>query len=206
MGTKAEQSQTRTQERRRRRRARAGWRRRDRALAPVVVAQRLGIPVADLARAMRAAGVQQQLTEAQAKDWIAGPETSPEWFTTLLGERLARAAEQEFRRQRAEEQRQLRELAVEQSALAKVKAGKKRFNDDEWLYVQDRAFRAAEDLARGGAEGEVGDFGRQVLRAVGVDADDHPAWPVHADGCDGNGDVRCRCGWSRCAQSGGRPC
>ena len=64
MGTKAEQSQTRTQERRRRRRARAGWRRRDRALAPVVVAQRLGIPVADLARAMRAAGVQQQLTEA----------------------------------------------------------------------------------------------------------------------------------------------
>ena len=122
MGTEAEQSQPRTEERRRRKRARAGRRRRDRALATVVVAQRLGIPVADLAGAMRAAGIRQQLTEARAKDWIADPETVPEWFTTLPGERLARAAGQEFRRHQAEERRQLRELAVGQSALAKVKA------------------------------------------------------------------------------------
>jgi hypothetical protein len=181
----------RAEEHRRRKHAKADRRRRDRALVPVVVAQGVGIPVADVARAMRAAGEDRQLTEVEATDWISDPETAPEWFTTLLGERLARAAEAEYRRQQAEEQRQLRELAVEQSAWAKVQAGKRRFGDDEWVFVHDWAFRAAKDLVRSGPEVDVTDEERRVLLAVGVDADDHSTWPVHAGGCDGEGDEQC---------------
>jgi hypothetical protein len=191
MSTKAEQSPARAEGRRRRKQAKADRRRRDRALVPVVVAQRVGVPVADLARAMRAAGVHQQLAEAEAKDWLCDPETAPEWFTTLVGERLARAAEAEYHRQQAEEQWQLRELAVEQSALAKIQAGKRRFSDDEWVFVHDWAFRAAKDLVGVGPEGNVTDKERRVLLAVGVDADDHSTWPVHAGGCDGEGDEHC---------------
>lgn len=194
MNTNTQASEARAAERHRRKRARAERRRRDRALAPVTVAQRLGIPVADLARAMRSAGVHEQLTEAQARDWTTAPETAPEWLTVLRGDRLARAAEQEYRRQQDNEQRELRELTAEQSALEKVEAGGKRFSDSEWLYVQDWAFRAARDLVRGSSDVEADDFGRRVLLAVGVDAEDHATWPVHARGCDGEGDAHC---WMR---------
>jgi len=68
---------------------------------------------------------------------------------------------------------------------------KKRFTDDEWLYVEDWAFRAAKDLVRDGPDDEVDDFDRRALQAVGVDADDHSTWPVHAGGCDGEGGEHC---------------
>jgi hypothetical protein len=191
MSTKTEQSQARAEERRWHKHAKADRRRRDRALVPGVVAQRVGIPVADLARAMRAAGVCRQLTEVEANEWISGPETAPDWFTTLVGERLARAAEAEYRREQAEEQRQLHELAVEQSAWAKVQAGKRRFSDDELVFVHDWAFRAAKDLVRSGPDAGVSDGDRRVLLVVGVDAEDHSTWPVHAGGCDGEGEQQC---------------
>jgi hypothetical protein len=191
MSATAEQSLARAEERRRRKHAKSDRRRRDRALVPAAVATRVGIRVADLAHVMRTAGVHQQLTETEVARWISSPDAAPEWFITLLGERLARAAEAEYRRQQAQEQRQLRELTVEQSALEKVRAGKKRFTDDEWLYVQDWAFRAAKDLVRDGPDNEVDEFDRRALKAVGVDADDHSTWPVHAGGCDGEGGERC---------------
>jgi hypothetical protein len=109
----------------------------------------------------------------------------------LRGERLAAAAQAEYRRQREAERQELRELAAEQSALAKVQAGKRRFNDDEWVWVQDWALGAAKDLVRGGGEVEASEFDRHVLRAVGVDADNHHTWPVHAGGCDGVGPEPC---------------
>jgi hypothetical protein len=65
MSTKTEQSQTRAEQRRRRKHAKADRRRRDRGLVPGVVAQRVGIRIADPGRAMRAAGVHQQLTQAE---------------------------------------------------------------------------------------------------------------------------------------------
>jgi hypothetical protein len=91
------QPQARAEERRRRKRARVEQRRQDRALVPVAVAQRLGIAVAEVARAMRAADVIEQITEDQAKGWAADPGSAPQWLTVLQGERLARAAEQEYR-------------------------------------------------------------------------------------------------------------
>jgi nucleotidyltransferase/DNA polymerase involved in DNA repair len=132
------------------RRQRARRREADRALVPVVVSQRLGVPVADAAHAMRAAGVTGPLTVRQAKEWAGDPGSAPEWLSGLWGERMARAAQQEYHREQQREQHAVRELAVEQSALAKVKAGKRRFTDDEWLLVEDWAFRAAKDLVRGG--------------------------------------------------------
>jgi hypothetical protein len=57
MSTKPEQSQARAQKRRRR----------DRGVVPGVVAERVGIAVAERARAMRAAGIHQQLTEAEGQ-------------------------------------------------------------------------------------------------------------------------------------------
>lgn len=101
------------------------------------------------------------------------------------------AAQQEYHREQQREQQAMQELAVEQSALAKVEAGKRRFTGDEPILVQDWAFRAAKDLVRGGPGGQVDDFDYRVLRAAGVDPGDHATWPVHASGCDGEGALRC---------------
>jgi hypothetical protein len=191
MGTMTETRQVRAEKRRLRRRARAERRRRDRALVPVAVAQRLGIRVATLAHAMRQAGITAALTEAQAQQCVVDPATAPQWLVGLRGERLAAAAAAEYQRQQDAERQELRELAAEQSALVKLQAGKLRFNDDEWKWVQDWAFRAAKDLVCGWGESEVTAFDRHVLRAVGVDADNHHTWPVHAGGCDGVGPEHC---------------
>lgn len=191
MDAKGGDTEARAEDRRRRKRARDERRRRDRGLVPLAVAQRLGIPVAAIAGAMRAAGVTAQISEAAARRWTADPGTAPQWLVRLQGQRLASAAELQYRRDQEIERQELRELAVEQSALAKVRAGKRRFNDEEWLYVQDWAFRAAKDLVRGGPDVEVDDFDRQALCAVGVDADDHSTWPVHAGVCDGVGSEHC---------------
>lgn len=190
MGTTTESKQVRADKRRQRHRARAERRRADRALVPVAVAQRLGIRVATLADAMRQAGFTAALTEAQAQQWVVDPATGPEWLVQLRGERLAAAAAVEYERQQEAERQELRELAAEQSALSKLQAGKRRFSDEEWVWVQDRAFRAAKDLVRGWGEVEVTEFDRKVLRAVG-DADNHHTWPDHAGGCDGVDSEHC---------------
>jgi hypothetical protein len=190
MATEARQ-EAGANKRRQRERERAQCREADRALVPVVVSQRLGVPVADAAHAMQAAGVTGPLTVRQAKAWMDDPGSAPEWLSGLWGERMARAAQQEYHREQQREQHAVRELAVGQSALAKVKAGKRRFTDEEWLLVEDWAFRAAKDLVRGGPGGEVGDFDYRVLRIVGVDPEDHATWPVHAGGCDGEGGLHC---------------
>lgn len=127
----------------------------------------------------------------EAKEWAADPGAAPEWLPGVWGERMARAAQREYQREQQREQQAMRELAVEQSALEKVKAGKRRFTDDEWLYVQDWAFEAAKGLVRGGPGDEVSGFDYQVLRAVGVDPEDHAAWPIHMGGCDGEGELHC---------------
>ncbi|WP_155980969.1 hypothetical protein [Nocardia sp. CNY236] len=172
---------------RRRRRRKAEQRDRDRALVPVAVAENVGIPVAALASAMRAAEVREPLTVTATVSWIRDPESAPEWFTALRSERLAHAAEAECQ---AEERRQRRELAAEQSALAKLQSGG-RFTDEELLHVQDWALRAAKDLVRDGPAGIPTAEERQVLWAVGVDAADHSTWLVHAGGCDGAGRQHC---------------
>jgi len=191
MSTNTPQRQEQIESHRRRKKTKAERRKQDRALAPVMVANRVGMPVADLAKAMRGAGVTAQLTRSDVDRWTSDPDTAPEWFSTLVGEKLAHAAEAEFRRQQVEEAEQLRELAAEKSAWDKVCAGKRHFNDYEWSYVEDWAFRAAKDLVRDGPEGNASVEERAVLRAAGIDADNHETWPLHAGGCDGYGRQHC---------------
>jgi len=95
----------------RRKRARAQRREEDRALVPVAVSQRLGIAVAEIADAMRAAGVTGPLTVREAKEWVADPGSAPEWLPGLWGERMARAAQREYQRKQQREQQAMRELA-----------------------------------------------------------------------------------------------
>ena len=95
MSAKAGDTEARAEDPGRRKRARGQRRGRDRALAPVTVAQRLGIPVAAIARAMRTAGVTAQITEAAARRWTDDPGTAPQWLVLLRGEQLASAAETE---------------------------------------------------------------------------------------------------------------
>ena len=65
MSMTTEQARARAEEPRPHKYATAEHRRRDRGLVPVMVAAPVGIPVADLAGAMRGAGVYRQLTEAE---------------------------------------------------------------------------------------------------------------------------------------------
>ena len=191
MSTSTSRRQAQIEAYRRRKKAKAEQRKQDRVLVPAGVAGRAGMTVADLAKAMRAAGVTAPLTRSGVDRWKADPDTAPEWFTTLVGEKLARAAEAEFRRQQAQEAEQLRELAAEQSAWDKVCAGKRHFNAYEQSYVEDWAFRAAKDLVCDGPDAEVSTEARTVLRAVGINADNHETWPMHAGGCDGQGREHC---------------
>jgi hypothetical protein len=70
MSTQTQQSQSQAEQRQWRTHAKADRRRRDGGLVACVVAERVGIAVADRARAMGAAGVYRQLTEAQATDVV----------------------------------------------------------------------------------------------------------------------------------------
>lgn len=191
MDTGTSRRQAHIEANRRRRKAKSEQRKQDRALVPVGIAGRAGMTVADLAKAMRAAGVTAPLTRGEVERWTTDPDTAPEWYTALIGEKIARAAEAEFRRQQAEEAERMRELAAEKSAWDKVLAGKRHFNDREWTYVADWAFRSAKDLVRDGPEGKPSEEERAVLRAAGIDPDNHETWPVHMGGCDGLGRQHC---------------
>lgn len=170
MGTKTESQQLRAEKRRLRQGARVECRRADRSVVPGAAAQRLGVRVAKGGDGMRRAGITAAITRHEAQRWMADPQTVPEWLMPWRGERMGAAAEAEYRRQHAAEQQELRELVAEQSALAKVNADRRRFSDQDWVWVQDWAFRAAKDLVGGWGEFEVTEFDRQGVRAVGVAA------------------------------------
>lgn len=184
MTTASDDARARASKSQERKDRRATRRRRDRTLAPVTAAQRLGIRVPVLAEAMRAAGVTEPITDAAARQWAGDPSSAPDWLSSLLASVAAR-------RQRQDERREMAFRAAGQSALAKLQAGKRRFTDDQWLHVEAWAFSAAKELVRGGPDDEVDAFDRLALRAVDVDPDDHSTWPLHAGGCDGEGSEHC---------------
>lgn len=127
--TRTEKLRARAEANRIRKQAKAEQRRRDRELVTGDVAQILGLTIAEVAQAMRAAGVTERLTASEAKTWANGVDM-PEWLGVLHGERLARAAKEEHRKQQAEKDRQLRELMAEEGAISKVRSGahRNRFN------------------------------------------------------------------------------
>lgn len=164
----------------------------DRALAPVEVAQKLQIPVKELARAMRSAGITEPITPAQASLWSKNPAESPDWFLALLADRAAKKAHRDYRRQKQEEAEALRELVAEQSARQKILDGKRRFTTTEQMFVDDWVFRASKDLVRDGPDNQVTDeFERAVLAVFDIDPGDHSTWLIHMGRCDGGGPAHC---------------
>ena len=164
----------------------------DRALCPGEVSARLGMKIFSVAAAMRAAGVEEQLTLEQAEQWMTDLETAPDWFTGLIGERLAAAAIAEFERVRAEEEWQMEFLLIEKSAADKVASGTGRFTGEEWDYVLDWAYQVERQIFKNGPGVDISDYERQLLRLVGVDPDNHETWELHTRGCDGIGAAHCQ--------------
>jgi len=70
----------------------------DRELCPIRVANILRLRVSEVARAMRNAGVDTQLSPKKAKGWRSGAEAIPEWLSALYADRMATDARREFTR------------------------------------------------------------------------------------------------------------
>ena len=183
---KARQRAARQAQKQRRKEQRA----KDRVLVPSHVSSRLGLPITDLARAMRAAGRAEPLTVDEVKGWLKNPDQAPGWLNDLRGERLAAAAQTEYRDHLQAEQRELRAITVEQSAARKVESGVpyRRFTDDEQAYLSAWAFDASKSLVR---SEPLADFERQALHLYGIDPDNHETWEIHIGGCDGEGRAHC---------------
>ena len=141
---------------------------------------------------MRAAGDEERLTLARAQGWMADPETAPEWFSDLVGEKLAAAAQAEFRKVQAEEEHRVDQLQIEQSAMDKLERGVRRFTNAERDYVEDWASHASNNLLHSGPGGEVSEEDRYLLGLVGVNANNHATWWIHATGCEGEGPEHCK--------------
>ena len=170
--------------------ARKKRREQDRALAPPHISQRLEIPITDLARAMRAAGITAPPTTAEAELWAKNHDEAPAWLNDLRGERLASSAEAEYRDQLEAERRELRAITVEQNTARKVEEGApyRRFTRDEQDLLASWAFEASKELAR---SEPLHDFNLRVLRLCGVDPENHETWPIHVGNCDGVGRAHC---------------
>lgn len=181
----------RRQERELRKQERHRQRKLDRALVPVEVAQRIGIGVRPLARAMRSAGVTTKLTVKQARGWLAHPETAPEWFSEVVAQRLARSAELEYQKTQRRINDDVEDLLAKHSAQGKLHDPSAKFNHLEEIHVSDWAYRAAKELVRGDGAGDLNEEEILALQAVGVDPYDHATWPLHLKNCDGEGRIHC---------------
>jgi hypothetical protein len=163
----------------------------DRALCPVQVACIVQMKVPEVAAAMRAAGCTEGLTPAQAAAWRRDPAAAPEWFTALLAEQAARAAQRLAREERKEFEYRHRLVLAEDKVVRRLLAGAKHFrNPDEELIAADFAFRASKELVRAHTD-KCGEFEPQfldelsaaALRWAGVDPFDHSTWQVHRGDC-----------------------
>jgi hypothetical protein len=177
----------------RRRQAAARRKRRadDQRLCSPAVVELLGLSSGRVAGAMRAAGVSTPLDEPTVTGWLSScARPMPAWLSQLMAEEAATAAEHEARARAEALEAEHRRLLVEERVQHKLLAGKRRFHGEDLEVVEQWAFYAAKDLIYSG-DGEVGELDTAVLRAVGVDANDHTTWPFHCGGCDGLGAANC---------------
>jgi hypothetical protein len=186
-----EEKARRNERHRQQARARKSRHRRDRELVSPDASSSLGLRIADLARAMRTAGVSTPLTVEQAMAWKRDPDSAPDWLATLRGELLARAAVKEYQEQQEREKYELRRLAHETSAREKLRGGRFFFNREEREFVQDLTYHASVELLRGATAAGLDDLELTALRVYRIDPDDHATWHLHLDGCDGEGGRHC---------------
>lgn len=188
MALSPEEKARRAEYRIRQKRARKERQKRDRSLVPVEVSARLGLRVAVMASAMRAAGIDIPLTTENVASWQNDPESIPDWLATLRGDQLARAAEKEYQNHLEEEKWRLRALVREQSVMEKLRSGGSFFNREEREFVRGIAYQASEYLVSG--EG-LNDWELAALKVYRVDPNNHATWDLHLNGCDGLGSSHC---------------
>ncbi len=191
---KAQAKKRRSLARRERRRRQAAARRQrsadDQRLCPAAVAQLLGLSYERVAAAMRTAGVGTPLDKPTVTGWLSScVRPMPQWLSDLLAQAVAEAAEREARAQAEALEAEHRRLLVEERVQHELLAGKRRFHGNDLDLVEEWAFNAAKDLIYN--DGDVGELETAVLRAVGIDANDHTTWPFHFGGCDGLGSGNC---------------
>lgn len=191
MALSPEEKARRVEGRLRQKRARKEKQHRDRLLVPTEVSARLGLRVAELARAMRTAGVTTPLTPAQVASWQRDPDSVPDWLAALRGDQLARAAEKEYQNHLEEEKWRLRALVREQSAVEKLREGRRFFNREERAVVQGIAYQASINLVWGMSSDDLNDLELRALEIYHIDPDNHATWDLHLDGCDGLGVRHC---------------
>jgi hypothetical protein len=155
----------------------------DRALCPIPVAETLQLRVRQVAAAMRAAGVTEQVTVRQARAWKSLAEEPPAWMLTLMAQSTAKAARRQARNQRRnieDEHRILLQAADVEQRLLSSRAI--RGHDREFI-ASDYAYRAMKDLVR--ADGDVSylnDLDLAALRWAGVLPADRSTWFLRAGG------------------------
>jgi hypothetical protein len=154
------------------------------------VAQLLGLSYKRIAAAMRTAGVGTPLDEPTVTGWLSScARPMPDWLSQLLAQHAADAAEQQACAQAEGAEAGHRRLLVEERVQRKLLAGKRRFHGVELEVIEEWAVYAAKYLIYN--DGDVGELETAVLRAVGIDTDDHTTWPFHCGGCDGLGGDNC---------------
>jgi hypothetical protein len=150
----------------------------------------MGLSYEQVAAAMRTAGVGTPLDKPTVTGWLSScARPMPQWLSELLAQAAAEAAEREARAQAKALEAEHRRLLVEERVQRKLLAGKRRFHGDDLDVVEEWAFYAAKGLIYD--DGDVGELETAVLRAVGIDANDHTTWPFHCGGCDGLGGDNC---------------
>lgn len=163
----------------------------DRALCPVQVANIMQLKVHEVAAAMRAADVIEQLTPQHAREWMKDPAGAPQWFIGLLAESAARQAQRIAREECEELERRHTLVIAEEKVTRRLLAGAKHFRSpEEELIASDMAFRASKELVRAHTDtcGEIdpellSDLDIAALRWAGVDPFNHSTWAVHRGDC-----------------------
>jgi hypothetical protein len=157
--------------------ARAEQRKAERGLCPVGVAEVLEVWVQQVAAAMRAAGVMEQLTIQQARAWRSLSQEPPEWMLAPMSQAAIRAARREARTQGRAIEEEHRMLVLSEDVAKRLLAGRSVRGSDRELIASDLALGAVKDLV--GADGDASylkDLDRAALRGAGVVAEGRSTW------------------------------
>lgn len=155
----------------------------DRALCPIPVAQTLQIQVRQVAAAMRAARVTDQVTVEQARAWKSLAEEPPAWSPALMAQSAARSARRQAHNHCRDVEDEHRMLLLAADVEERLLSSRAIRGDDREFIASDYAFRAMKDLVR--ADGDVSylnDLDLAALRWAGVVPADRSTWFIRAGG------------------------
>lgn len=160
----------------------------DRALCPPAVSIRLSCRIVDVAASMRTHNIAGPLNLDTVERWLDGSESMPQWLAELLADKTARAAAQYARKEFERVEAEHAELLRFERVYQQLESGKRRFGHADMDIVEDVAFRASKELARGATADDLSPVEIGALRVFGVNPEEHWTWDLHAGECNGSGD------------------